>query len=60
MHRAIYALKILASYKAKNSKNQQPLDILAYNSANKPSFRNPTKNLFAQRSIDVNHPDCNK
>ena len=28
----------------KNSKNMQLLDILAYNSANKPSFQNPTKN----------------
>ncbi len=26
-------------YEAKNSKNQQLLDILAYNSANKPSFK---------------------
>ncbi len=26
----------------------QALDILAYNSASKPSFQNPTKNLFAQ------------
>ena len=25
--------------------------ILAYNSGNKPSFQNPTKNLFAQRFI---------
>ena len=37
----------------KNSKNLRPLDILAYNSANKPSFQNPTKNLFVQCSIDV-------
>ena len=43
-------LRILASYKTK--KNQQPVDILAYNSANKPSFQDMTKNLFAQRSID--------
>ncbi len=32
----------------KNSKNLRLLDILAYSSANKPSFRNPTKSLFAQ------------
>ncbi len=33
----------------------RPLDILACNSANKPSFQNPTKSLFAQCSIDVNN-----
>ncbi len=37
----------------KNSKNLRPLDILACNSANKPSFQNLTKSLFAQCSIDV-------
>ena len=37
----------------KNSPNQQLLDILTCNSGNKPSFKNPTKSLFAQRSIDV-------
>ncbi len=31
----------------KNSKNLQALDILAYNSANKQSFQNLTKSLFA-------------
>ncbi len=31
----------------------QPLDILVCNSANKPSFQNPTKSLFVQCSIDA-------
>ncbi len=30
----------------KNSKNLHPLDIVGFNSANKPSFQNPTKSLF--------------
>ena len=29
------------------------MDIPAYNLANEPSFQSPTKNLFAQQSIDV-------
>ncbi len=37
----------------KNSKNLHPLDILACNSANKPSFQNPAKSPFAQCSIDI-------
>ncbi len=37
----------------KSQQNLQLLDVLACNSANKPSFSNPTKSLFAQRSIDV-------
>ena len=28
---------------SKNSTNQEPVDILTYNSANKPSFKNLTK-----------------
>ncbi len=31
----------------------RPLDILACDSANKPSFQNPTKSPFAQGSIDA-------
>ncbi len=31
----------------------QLLDVMACNSANKQSFQNPTKGLFAQYSIDV-------
>ncbi len=31
----------------------RPQDILAFNSANKPSFQNPTKKLFAPCSIEV-------
>ncbi len=37
----------------KNSKNLRLLDILACDSANKPSFQNLTKSLFVQWSIDV-------
>ncbi len=37
---------------SKNITSQQLLDIQAYNSANKPSFQNLTKSLFAQCSID--------
>ncbi len=33
-------------YKAKTAKNHQSLDILAYNLANKPSFKHLTKGLF--------------
>ncbi len=36
----------------KKQQKLQLLDILACNSANKQSFQNPTKSLFAQRSID--------
>ncbi len=36
----------------KNSENLQLLDVLASNLANKPSFQNPTKNHFTQRSLD--------
>ncbi len=36
----------------KNRKKRQLLDILACNLANHPSFQNPEKGLFAQRSID--------
>ena len=32
-------------HEAKTAKNQQLLDILAYNSANKPSFKNVTKGV---------------
>ncbi len=35
-------------HEAKNSKNQPPLDILAYNSTNKPCFQNPTKNFLTR------------
>ncbi len=42
-------LRILASYVAKIAL----LDILAYNSANNPYIQYPTKNPFAQCSIDV-------
>ncbi len=41
-------LRILASYKAKK---QQPLDILAYNSANKPSFKNSIVSAFIHNII---------
>ena len=37
----------------KNIKNLHLLDILDFNSANKPSFQNPTKTTFAQCSIGV-------
>ena len=37
----------------RKQQNQQLLCILASNSANKPSFQNATKRLFAQCSIDV-------
>ncbi len=37
----------------KRKQNLQLLDILACDSGSKPSFQNPTKSLFAQRSIDV-------
>ncbi len=40
-------------YEAKKQQNLQLLYILASNSANKPSFENSTKSLFAQGSIDV-------
>ncbi len=36
----------------KKQQNLQLLDDLTCNSANKPSFQNLTKSLFAQRSID--------
>ena len=36
-----------------SSKNLQPLDVLACNSANKTSYQNSTKGLFALCSIDV-------
>ncbi len=35
----------------KNRKNMRPQDILPFHSANKPSFQNRTKSLFAQCSI---------
>ena len=38
---------------AKIAKSLQPQDVLACNSANKPSYQNPTKSLFAQCSVDV-------
>ncbi len=38
---------------SQNSKNLRPLDILACKSVKKHLFENPTKNLFAQSSIDV-------
>ncbi len=40
-------------YEAKKQQNLQLLYVLASNSANKPSFQNPTKRLFAQCSIDL-------
>ena len=39
---------------AKIAKNLELLDILACNSANRPSFQNPTRSRFGQRSTDVN------
>ncbi len=50
----VLGLRIHDSYDAKIAKkNLQPLDISAFNSANKPSYQNPPKSLFAQCSIDA-------
>ncbi len=49
----LHIFKVTRHLCFKNSKNQCPLDILACNSADKPSFQNPAKRLFAQCSIDV-------
>ncbi len=38
---------------AKNSRNLQPLDILACNSGNRQSLQNLAKSVFGQCSIDV-------
>ncbi len=38
-----FCLRIRAMYEAKKQQNLQLLDILACNSASKPSFQNPTK-----------------
>ena len=42
----IPASLILYPVRCKNSKNLRPQDILVFNSANKPSFQNPTKRLL--------------
>ncbi len=49
--RFCHALRTLASYEAKIAKICHFWYILASYSSNKPSFQNPTKSLFAQRSI---------
>ena len=43
---AISPLRILAIYEAKKQQNLQLPYILTSNSANKPSFQNPTKKEF--------------
>ena len=48
------SVKVTGHLCFKNRKNLRLLDILACDSANKPSVQNPTKSLFAQCSIDVN------
>ncbi len=45
-------LKVTRHVCFKNRKNLRHVDILAGNSANKPSFQNLTKSPFAQCSID--------
>ena len=48
-----YNLRIPDSYDAKIVKICNPWTFWPFNSANKPSIQNPTKNPFAQCSIDV-------
>ena len=48
-----HQLRIPDSYDATISKNLQPLDIPACNSANKPSFLNPTKSLKSKQVLQL-------